>query len=149
MPRELNPPKEILHRVLFVVCITGGLAAGIFLLMALAGRQIGQILLALLAVGGSALLYRFGQRHFDFDRLAASFPAEGTEESDIPGEVRKELETLLRDIDNPATNWMTRHELRKRLAVVIRQEPRLLDLYGREISSAYPFHAGKPLKNDQ
>ena len=148
MSRELNSPREILRRFLFVACLAGGLAAAIFLLLALVSQQPWKIFQAVLAVAASVLLYFFGRHNFDFSRLAASFPA-GEEESDLPGEVREELETLLRDIDNPATNWMTRHDLRKRLAVIIRQEPRLLELYGREISSAFPYPAGKPLKNDQ
>ena len=147
MSRELNPPREILRRFIFVVIVAGALAAGIYLLLALVGLQPEKIFIGLLAVGASLLAYISGHRSFDFSGLAASFPA-GTEDSDIPGEMRQELETLLGQIDNPDTNWMTRHELRKKLAVLVQQEPRLLDLYGREISSAYPFYADKPLKND-
>jgi hypothetical protein len=148
MSRELNPPREILRRLLFVVCMAGGLAAGIFLLMALASRQPDRIFMALLTVGASILSFFIGHRSFNFSGLTATFPV-GGEEPDIDIDVRQELEALLQDIDDPDTNWMTRHELRKKLANFIQKEPRLLDLYGSEIRSAYPFSAGRSLKNDR
>lgn len=146
MSRELNPPREMLRRFFFVVCLAGDLAAGIFLLTALASRQPTNIFLALLAVAASILLYFVGHRSFDFSGLAASFPV-GQEETDIADDLRQELENLLRGIDNPETNWMTRHELRKELANVVSKEPHLLELYGKEIRNAHPFSAGKPQKN--
>ena len=147
MSRELNPPREILRRFLFLVCMAGSLAAGIFLLIAFAGRQADQIFLALLAMGACVLSFFIGHRLFNFSGLAASFPV-GGEETDIDEDVRQELEALLHDIDDPETNWMTRHELRKKLANFIQKEPRLLELYGSKIRNAYPFSAGKSLKRD-
>lgn len=116
-------------------------------MIAFAGRQSDQIFLALLAVGACVLSFFIGHRLFNFSGLAASFPV-GGEETDIDEDVRQEFEALLHDIDDPDTNWMTRHELRKKLANFIQKEPRLLELYGSEIRSAYPFSAGKSLKRD-
>ncbi len=148
MSSELNPPREMLRRFLFVVCMAGGLASGIFLLTALASRQPTHIFLGLLAVAASILLYFVGHHSFDFSGLAASFPV-GQDETGIADDLHQELETLLRDIDNPETNWMTRHELRKELANIVNKEPRLLDLYGKEIRNAHPFFSGKSLKNSR
>ena len=148
MSRETRTSREIARRFLFVACLAGVLATGIFLLLALSARQPVQIFLALLATCASIMLCAVSHRTFDFTRLASPFPAKA-EGTDIAQDVLHELQALLLDIYNPDTNWMIRHESRKKLASIIRREPRLLDLYGSEIRRAYPFFAGKPLKNDR
>ena len=147
MHREINPPKEIARRLLFVLCLLSSLSSVVYLLIALAGQQGGKIVLGLMAIGASALFYLSGRRYLDFDRLASSFPAAADQQGDIPDAVRTAAEEILHNIADPDTDWMTRHELRKKLAAIIQQEPRLLDLYGREISRAYPYPSRKPLKN--
>jgi hypothetical protein len=148
MSREINPPLEILRRFLFVLCVAGLLSSSLYLLIAVAGSRWPQIINALLAVTISVLFFLAGNRFFNFSGLARSFPT-GEQEEDIPDTLKTETVNLLQDIANPHIDWMTRHELRKKLAGIIRQEPRLLDLYGKEIRNAHPFFSGKPLKNNR
>jgi len=148
MHREMNSPAEMVRRLLFVLCMISVVSSVIFLLVALAGQQTGKIALAFLSAGASLLFYFAGRRYFDFTRLASSFPY-GEREEEIPAELRSAAEEILHEIADPATDWMTRHELRKKLAAIIQQEPRLLDLYGREIGDAHPYPFHKPLKNDR
>ena len=147
MHRQINPPKEIARRFIFVLCLISCFASAVYLLVALAGQQPGEIILGLLAIGASALFYYTGRHFLDFARLASSFPA-GEQEEDIPDDLRTTTEKVLRAIADPDTDWMIRHELRKKLAVIIQEDPRLLDLYGKEIRSAHPFPSRKPLQND-
>jgi len=148
MSREINPPQEILRRVLFVLCVTGLLCSSIYLLITIAGNRWPQIINALLAVTTSVFFFLAGNRFFNFAALARSFPT-GEQEQDIPDALKTETVNLLQDIANPHIDWMTRHELRKKLGGIIRLEPRLLDLYGKEIRNAHPFFSGKPLKNNR
>ena len=144
MNREINPPKEIAKRLLFVLCLISCFGSAAYLLIALAGQQPGEILFGLLALGISGLFYFSGRHFLDFSRLASSFPA-GEEGDDISDDLRTSTEKILDEIADPETDWMTRHDLRRKLALLLSEEPRLKDLYRQQIIEAHPFPA--PHKN--
>ena len=137
MAREMNTPDEILRRVIFVVyllCWTGMLITAT---IGLLQHRLGLLSAAVLLLGVSLFLKVYGQRYFQFHRLAKSFPT-GNRIDEIPMELRKEVEDSFKRF-NSTSDWQERQEIRLQLAALVEKEALLLEVYEDKISA---IHAG-------
>ena len=85
---------------------------------------------------GISLKY-YGEKHLHFQRLSKSFP-HGTPADELLPNLRNQVEKLLKELNTPNTNWIRRQELRNELMKLIKDEPKVLDVYKSEISSTLP-----------
>jgi len=136
--REINSPDEIVRRLLYVVylgLVVVALVAGV---LGVAQHRLDYLGLMLLA-GVTALVFRaYGRRRFDFVRLANSFPYGSRDEFDLPAELLAAVEELLAAGAGCGNDWIRRQELRGQLRTLLRDEPGLWRLYGREIETVFP-----------
>jgi hypothetical protein len=106
MAREINPPDEILRRVIFVVYLLCWTGMAITATIGLLQHRFGLLSAAVLLLGASLFLKVYGERHFEFHRLAKSFPT-GNRIDEIPWELRKEVESLFKRFSSSA-DWQER-----------------------------------------
>ncbi|MBE9520526.1 MAG: hypothetical protein IME97_05295 [Proteobacteria bacterium] len=132
MAREINPPDEILRRVIFVVYLLCWTGMVITATIGLLQHRLGLLIAAVLLLGASLFLKVYGERYFEFHRLAKSFPT-GTGIDEIPQELRKEVESLFKRFSS-STDWQERQEIRLKLAALVEKEALLLEVYEDKIS---------------
>ena len=137
MAREINPPDEILRRVIFVVYLLCWTGMVITATIGLLQHRLGLLSAAVLLLGASLFLKVYGERYFEFHRLAKSFPT-GNRIDEIPQELRKEVESLFKRF-NSSADWQERQEIRLQLAALVKKEALLLEVYEDKISAV---HAG-------
>ena len=137
MARELNSTDEVCRRLVFVVyifCWTGIVITGT---IGLLQHRAGLVSAAVLLLAASLVLKYCGEKYLDFQRLAKSFPT-GNRIDEIPMELRKEVEYLFKRF-NSTSDWQERQEIRLRLAVLVKKEALLLEVYEEKLSV---IHAG-------
>ena len=83
MGREINPPDEIIRRIIFIIYLAGWLSAVTLSVMGIAQNRLSLVALGLLIGVLNIFLRRFGKRSLEFDRLIRSFPF-GSKEDEIP-----------------------------------------------------------------
>ena len=136
MYRELNTKDEMIKRLVYVVYLMCLFFAFLFGVRGLAAWRPREILAAVLLGGLSFFLKRFGIRHFEFQRLAQSFPL-GSDADRLSKEERKKVELLLSEF-HAASDWVERQEIRSRLEVMVAHKPLILNVYGAEIQAVHP-----------
>jgi len=132
MGREINPPDEILRRVIFVVYLLCWIGMVITATIGLLQHRLGLLSAAVLLLGASLFLKVYGERYIEFHRLAKSFST-GNRIGEIPRELRKEVESLFKRF-NSSTDWQERQEIRLKLAALVEKEALLLEVYEDKIS---------------
>lgn len=137
MHREINTPDEIIRRLFFVFYL---LVVVVFLIATLLGllqRRYDYLLLAF--AGGMVVIVirRFGKRYLEFERLATSFPC-GGEEDAPPPELCREVAQLLAEASSVAEDWQHRQVIRKRLILLLDQNPELWQWFRQEIAAVFP-----------
>jgi len=137
MAREINPPDEILRRVIFVVYLLCWTGMVITATIGFLQHRSGLLSAAVLLLGVSLLLKVYGERYFEFHRLAKSFPT-GNRIDEISPQLRKEVESLFKRF-NSSADWQERQEIRLQLAALVKKEALLLEVYEDKISAV---HAG-------
>jgi hypothetical protein len=142
MHRELNTRAEIVRRLIYIIYL-GGMVTAISLgLVALLQAHKSNLAIAA-GLGLLTLLLKcYGDRHLDFPRLSKSFPC-GSPLDEIPDSLQVELEELCQEFWAKDAPWTRRQELRNRLAALVEQEPRLLEVYRDEITAILPNLRGR------
>jgi hypothetical protein len=135
MARELNPPEEIIRRLIFVIYISSWVGFIITGTVGLLQSRTGLLVTAILLLGASILLKSFGERHLEFRRLAKSFP-DGSRKDEIPIEIRREVENLFRRFSE-TTDWQERQEIRLQLSNLVKKESLLLEVYEENIDTVH------------
>lgn len=142
MHRELNTSAEIVRRLIYIIYL-GGMVTAISLgFVALLQAHKSNLVIAAGLGLLTLLLKRYGDRYLDFPRLAKSFPC-GSPLDEIPDSLQVEFEKLCQEFWAKDVPWTQRQELRGHLAVLVEQEPRLLEVYGDEISAILPNFRGR------
>jgi hypothetical protein len=100
-------------------------------------HRLGLLSAAVLLLGVSLFLKVYGQRYFEFHRLAQSFPT-GNRIDEIPMELRKKVEDFFKRF-NSTSDWQERQEIRLQLAALVEKEALLLEVYEDKTSA---IHAG-------
>lgn len=137
MNREINPPDEIIRRIIFIIYLAGWLSAITLSVMGIAQNRFWHVALGLLIGGFNIFLRRFGKRSLEFDRLVKSFPF-GSKEDEIPAQLRAEIQNIFQEYQNVGANWTKRQELREKLTELVKQEPLILEAYGNQIYVVHP-----------
>ncbi len=137
MYREINPPDEIVKRLLFVLYLALVVVSLVMFLIGLVQRRFDYLRLSMLAGAAAFVMSRFGGRRLDFDRLAASFP-HGEEMQRPDGELRLVVESLLAEATDAAGNWQMRQGVRKRLLAMLEKHPELWQEFSSEIDAVFP-----------
>ena len=130
--RQLNSPKEIVRRLVFLMYILFS-ASFVIELFAAFGRPAWQDLTA--AVGSflaAALLREIGYRRLDFYRLFESFPM-GCVRDSVPEKVRSEVECLIDEFYSGGTDWVRRGAIRRRLRELEEEQPEIADAYSEDL----------------
>ncbi len=135
--REINPPDEILRRLLYIGYIAAWTTAAVLLLLGLVQGRMAFLGSALLLGLFCLLLKNFGERRLQFKRLARSFPF-GDPADELPEEVRIEAEALFQILAHEGLDWQQRHDVRGKLTRLVEESPWLLDLYRAEFEAYAP-----------
>lgn len=132
MHNQLNSLKEIVRRLVFLLYILSGLAYFIACVVMLARPGWGELAATGLAFATTAVFRKLGYRHMDFARLCESFP-EGCLRDLVPEPVRDEVEGLVAEFSDAATDWVRRIEIRHSLLELEEREPTIIDAYAAEL----------------
>jgi hypothetical protein len=137
MDRELNPPDEIIRRLIFVIYLAGWLTAVTLLVIGIDRHRFWYVSIGLSIGVLNMFLRRFGKKNLEFNRLAKSFPF-GTKEDEVPLQLRAEMQNILQTYQDNNINWRKRQDLREKLTKLVDQEPRILEAYGNQIYAVHP-----------
>lgn len=143
MKREINPPAEIVRRLLFVIYLFCWIFTILLGVRGLAQGRADYLAAAGISCLAGLVLKAFGYQSLEFGRLARSFPS-GSPQDEIPAPLRKEVEELFREFSANERDWIKRQEMRRRLARLVELYPRLRDAYAGEIATV---HASLPIRN--
>lgn len=137
MQREINPPEEIIKRLLFVLYLFVSIVFVIAGLLAAVQQRVDYLRIALLAGGIAISLHVTGKRYLDFERLSGSFPY-GAEILDHDLELYQEVKKILADAASVDGDWQQRQKLRTRLVSLLEANPQLWQEFEREIYEVFP-----------
>ena len=142
MHREINPPDEILRRLIYLVYLTLLVSTAVLGVLAFVQSRTDYLTLCLILCFASMQLRQYGNRHFDFKRLFKSFPY-GEQGDSISPTLREEIEGIIMEFETEDLNWVQRQELRQRLTELIEKDLRIFELFREEITSIHPALAAK------
>jgi len=132
MSRQLNSPKEMARRVVFLLYILLFMTCGVQLVTLFSPPVSGDPLIAAAALAAAAALRYAGYRWLDFARLFESFPT-GCVLDVIPEPVRMEVESLVLEFHMPGTDWVRRTEIRHRLVELEEKQPEIIEAYSCDL----------------
>lgn len=133
MQGQLNSPKEMARRLVFLTYVFLFIAFGIELVVTLGRRGVVDMALAIAAFCSLAFVRYAGYRWLEFERLFESFPS-GCAMDVIPEPVRKEVENLVSEFHAPGTDWVRRTEIRHRLIELEEHQPEIIEAYSDDLS---------------
>ncbi len=132
MYRQLNSPKEVTRRLVFLL-YAASVVLFVVEMVAVLGRPGWRELGILLGAFAAAVaLRRAGYRWLEFDRLVRSFPC-GCARDAVPEAVRAEVEALIDEFRAPATGWVRRAEIRHRLVELEADAPEIIAAYSDDL----------------
>lgn len=132
MNRQLNSPKEMAKRLVFLTYIASVFVFVIELVIAMARTDWQDLMVWVGAFAISAGLRWVGYCWFDFERLIESFP-EGCARDVVPEPVREEVENLVVEFQQPGTDWVRRTEIRHRLIELEESQPEIIEAYAEDL----------------
>lgn len=136
MNNELNSREEMQKRLAYIAyvgCCCGGLVFGIRGILAERGDE---VIVALILVSIAVFLKGLGDKHWEFARLARSFPM-GCRDDLLSPRSRSEMKRLLREF-HQSSDWIARAEIRQQLETLVRNEPLLWDAYRDDLRDVHP-----------
>jgi len=137
MERELNPPGEMLRRIVFILYLGCWTVTLVFGALAILHFHPQKIMLAIAAAAVCLAMKHAGEQHLDFRRLARSFP--NSDPADVLADsLRNEVEELLHKLTADDIVWQDRHEIRQRLKILTEKDSRILSIFRTEFSVVCP-----------
>ncbi len=133
MHSQLNSPKEMTRRLVFLVYIASILAFSLSLIISLARSGVGELIVAVSSFGVLTAVRYIGYRWLEFDRLFESFPA-GCARDGVSEPVRTEVECLVEEFHAPRTDWVRRAAIRRRLLEMEQLQPEIIEAYSEDLS---------------
>ena len=133
MYRQLNSPREIARRLVFLAYVLLFMTFCIELVVTLARPGLRDLCIAAAAFAASALVRQAGYRWLEFDRLFESFPT-GCALDAIPEAVRKEVENLFVEFHAAGTDWVRVTGIRHRLIELEESQPEIIEAYSEDLS---------------
>lgn len=132
MYRQVNSPKEMARRFVFLIYVAFVAVFAVELLVTFARRGWRDLVVALGAFAAAAAVRHIGYRWLDFERLFESFPA-GCALDAVPEPVREEVEKLVCEFHAPGTDWVRRSEIRHRLVELEELQPEIIEAYSDDL----------------
>lgn len=142
MHREINPPDEILRRLIYLVYLALLVSTAVLGVLAFVQSRTDYLALCLILCFASMQFKQYGKRHLDFERLFKSFPY-GERGNYISPALREEIERIIMEFETADLDWVQRQELRQRLTELIEEDVRIFELFSEEIASIHPALAAK------
>jgi len=137
MHHEINPPDEILRRLIFVLYLVMVVIFLVAALLALVQQRYDYLQLSFLGVIVAVGLRHYGVKHLEFNRLAVSFPC-GAEQDCSDSVLSREIKSLLAEASQVKDDWPKRQQLRQRLAYLLDKNPDLWLEFRGEIDEVFP-----------
>lgn len=129
---QLNSPKEMMRRVLYLLYMISIMVFVVELVISFARPGWRDVVIAALAFIIISGIREVGYRWLDFGRLSKSFP-EGCALDVIPEPVRVEVELLVWEFHSVRTDWVRRLEIRRRLVELEERQPEIIEAYAEDL----------------
>lgn len=135
--REINSPREMFRRFMYVMYLGGISSAFILGLQGLGMMDPVRLGVAVFLIVSSWIIRRTGLRQWQFRRLAKSFPF-GCNEDELPDYVCREMELLFERFTEDVRNITERQKIRRRVDELIEKDSRILHVFREKIAVINP-----------